>query len=112
LKAIAVRGKKKLETADPDKVKKLAKFFADNFRNNADNSQLNKFGTSQYFLNCNAAGTLPTKNFQAGSIEGAERIGHEALHFWLPLPLSITNSHSLLLFYSYLISNPGYIKFS
>ena len=80
LKAIAVKGRNKLETAYPDKVKKLAKFFADNFRNNADNSQLNKFGTSQYFLNCNAAGTLPTKNFQAGSIEGAEKIGHEILH--------------------------------
>ena len=26
------------------------------------------------------AGTLPTRNFQAGSIEGAERIGPEALH--------------------------------
>ena len=80
LKAIAVRGHNEIELANADGAKAIARFFADNFRDNADTSQLNKFGTSQYFINCNNAGTLPTRNFRDGAIEGAENLGHQVLH--------------------------------
>lgn len=79
LKAVAVRGKK-IEFADLEGLKKLAKWFAENFKNNADNDQLNKYGTSQYTMNSSAQGTLPTRNFQAGTYEGVEGIGHLAMH--------------------------------
>lgn len=80
LKAVAVRGHKRLEFAVPEEVRRLARYFNKNFMDNADCNQLNKYGTSQYFLNANAAGTLPTRNYHGGAIEGAEAVGHEKLH--------------------------------
>ena len=80
LKAIAVRGTGKLEFADSDRIKKLAKWFADNFKNNADNSGHHKYGTSPYYFNANAAGSLPTRNFNSGQFAGVEDIGLEKMH--------------------------------
>jgi len=66
LKAVAVRGTKKPEYADNEKIKELAKYFADNYLKNADNKTLNKYGTSAYYFGANGAGGLPTKNFRKG----------------------------------------------
>ena len=80
LKAVVVRGTHKLEFADPDKIKELAKWFAENFKDNADNSSHAKYGTSPYYFNANTAGSLPTKNFISGYFAGAENVGLEKLH--------------------------------
>lgn len=69
LKAVVVRGTGKLKFADPDRLKELAKWFSDNFRDNADNRGQNNHGTSDYYFNAQAAGSLPTLNFTAGHFE-------------------------------------------
>ena len=72
LKAVVVRGTGKVEVADPQKMKELIKFFADNFRSNADNHGQNNHGTSDYYFNAQAAGSLPTLNFTAGHFDGID----------------------------------------
>ncbi len=70
LKAVVVRGTHRLDFADQGKIKELARFFADNFRSNADNHGQNNHGTSDYYFNAQAAGSLPTLNFTAGHFDG------------------------------------------
>lgn len=69
LKAVVVRGTGKLKFADPGKVNELAKWFSENFRDNADNRGQNNHGTSDYYFNAQAAGSLPTLNFTAGHFD-------------------------------------------
>ncbi len=69
LKAVVVRGTNKLEFADPDKLKAIAKFFVKNFRDNADNHGQHNHGTSDYYFGAQAAGSLPTKNFTTGQFD-------------------------------------------
>jgi len=69
LKAVVVRGNNKLEFADKEKIKELAKFFADNRMNNADNKTLSKYGTTAYYFGANNAGGLPTNNFTNGYMD-------------------------------------------
>ena len=66
LKGVVARGTNKLEFADKEKLQELAKFFASNFRSNADNNGQHNHGTSDYYFGAQAAGALPTKNFQTG----------------------------------------------
>jgi aldehyde:ferredoxin oxidoreductase len=63
LKAIAVRGTKKIEFYDEKKVKDLFKWFAENMKTNVDNLSQREFGTSAYYYNAQQAGLLPTRNF-------------------------------------------------
>ena len=70
LKAVVVRGTAKLSFADTEKLRQLMKFFADNFRSNADNHGQHNHGTSDYYFGAQAAGSLPTRNFTSGNFEG------------------------------------------
>ncbi|MFQ6129907.1 MAG: aldehyde ferredoxin oxidoreductase family protein [Candidatus Hadarchaeaceae archaeon] len=79
LKAIAVRGTKRIDMKDPDKVKALVKWFTENYLKNADASGLHNIGTPQYVLALNTSGALPTRNFREGTIEGAEKISGETM---------------------------------
>jgi len=76
LKAISVVGTGKIKLADRKKCLKLAKYFVENYQKNADNKQLNRYGTSQYYINANNAGTLPTENFKGGYFKNAEKVSH------------------------------------
>ena len=80
LKAIVVRGTQDIEFADPQKLKELAKWFADRFKDNADNKSHNQYGTSPYYWNANFAGSLPTRNFNSGYFEGAKTVGLVETH--------------------------------
>jgi aldehyde:ferredoxin oxidoreductase len=80
LKAIAVRGTKRAEMAHPEAIKALRTYFAEHYKENADDNMLHQYGTSQYFLNINVAGLCPTRNFQDGVLQEAEKVGHQALH--------------------------------
>lgn len=79
LKAIAVRGTKKVEMKDPDLVKAQVKWFNENFKYNPVDSGLLDLGSSGDVLPLNEMGILPTRNFREGAIEGAEQISGEQL---------------------------------
>ena len=72
LKAIAVRGKGKLEAKDPAGLAALTKWFRETYDLNAD--MLHKFGTPRNVGVLNADGILPTHNFQRGQFEHAKEI--------------------------------------
>jgi aldehyde:ferredoxin oxidoreductase len=80
LKAIAVRGTGKMEMADPEKVKELAKWHRERIKTHPPNVGLNKFGTPGLMQGVNAAGFLPTRNFKEGQFEGAEKLSAENYH--------------------------------
>ena len=80
LKAVAVRGTGGLDFADKAKVQEFARYFRDNYAQNADNKSHAKYGTSPYYFNANAAGSLPTRNFKSGYFEGTDTMGLEKMH--------------------------------
>lgn len=73
LKAIAVRGTGRIELADRDKVSQVATWLRENFRERWT-LRLHETGTIGGLLNLSESGGLPTRNFQEGSFEGAEKI--------------------------------------
>jgi aldehyde:ferredoxin oxidoreductase len=81
LKAIAVSGKPGIDVKDPEKIRALSKWFAENYRKigSPDPAGLHDLGTPQYVMMCQGAGALPTRNFRDGAFEGAERISGETM---------------------------------
>jgi aldehyde:ferredoxin oxidoreductase len=77
LKAIAVRGHKRVKCSNPEKIKELAKWFGENWRKNTATLERSNYGTAGFVLPLNADGTLPTKNFNEGSFNEAENISGE-----------------------------------
>ncbi len=77
LKAIACRGHQKLTLADPQAVASLGRWIRDNTPENAQS--MHDLGTAEGVMSLNRRGALPTRNFQAGSFEGAEKISGEAM---------------------------------
>lgn len=80
LRAVAVRGHERNAVKDPEALRKLAKAFADGWKSNPDDGFLNRIGTSGYVAPLQAAGNLPTRNFNEGLFEGAEQVSGEAIH--------------------------------
>ena len=80
LKAIAVRGTKKLKFADPDKVKEITRWHNERIKTHPPNVGLTKYGTPGLVTGLNNTGILPTHNFRDGVFEGAEKIAAEAYH--------------------------------
>ena len=72
LKAIVARGHKTPAVADTDTVRSTAKWYADNFM--IFNRSQWEHGTSGGLMSLDAGGGLPTRNFQQGSFEDAEKI--------------------------------------
>ena len=68
LRAIAVRGSKALPLANPEKVREVAKWLADNYK--VVSAGMTAHGTSGGVPMLDAAGILPTRNFQKGQFEG------------------------------------------
>ena len=80
LKAIAARGKDKLDFHDDEGLKKLASYFVENMKDHPVCAILKKGGTYEWDLeDLNADGVLPTKNFHGGSFDKVERINYEEL---------------------------------
>ncbi len=77
LKAIATRGKGQVPVADADKLKELARWMRDHWREHS--ASLHELGTANGLLGLNEYGALPTRNFQDGRFEGAEKISGEAM---------------------------------
>ncbi len=79
LRAIAVRGDKVPPPADPEMLKSLAKWGAENLET-SDIAGIGLFGTAEVLIPQNSDGTLPTRNWSAGYFENAEAIGAKALY--------------------------------
>ncbi len=72
LRAVVARGTKPVPSADPDKIRELAKWMAENAPTLAGG--MTDLGTTGIVTGNNTAGGLPTRNFQEGQFEGATKI--------------------------------------
>ena len=72
LKAVAARGKPGIPLADQDKVRELGRWMRDNWKDKAWG--MHDLGTNGGLSGLNEIGALPTRNFQDGQFEGAEKI--------------------------------------
>jgi aldehyde:ferredoxin oxidoreductase len=79
LKAVAVRGRGRLELADPEAVRALARWGVDHFEE-SDIYGMGLFGTAEVVLPQDKDGGLPTRNWSSGTFEGAEAISGQAMH--------------------------------
>ncbi len=79
LKAVAVRGRQRPGVADPDGVKALAKWGAENLED-SDVAGLGLLGTAEVVLPQNRAGGLPTRNWSSGYFEEAKAISGQTMY--------------------------------
>ena len=80
LKAIAARGHKKPEMADPLRVKEIRTWHNDRIKVHPPNVGLSKYGTTVLVKGLNDTGILPTHNFKYGTFEKADNLNHESYH--------------------------------
>ncbi len=79
LKAVVVRGTKKLQLADQKSLTELNRTGPKALPENGDMDGLAKFGTAVVVLFNNTIGTLPTRNYTEGQFEGCEPISGEKM---------------------------------
>jgi len=77
LKCVAARGKAQLPLADADKVKEMARWYVEHWKEKQE--RMHDLGTPGGIMDLQQAGQLPTRNFQDGQFAGAEKICGEAL---------------------------------
>jgi len=77
LKAVAARGKGQVPVADPEGLRELARWMRENWKEKA--GELYELGTDGGLLGLSEIGALPTRNFQDGQFEGAEKITGTAM---------------------------------
>jgi aldehyde:ferredoxin oxidoreductase len=80
LKAVAVRGTRKVEIDDPESLMEIARSANKLLPANPDMEPLAKYGTASVVLPQNMSGTLPTRNYSEGQFEFAEDISGETLY--------------------------------
>jgi aldehyde:ferredoxin oxidoreductase len=74
LKAVAVRGTMEVGSADPDKIKELARWAADGVREGKVATNLHQYGTGSPVEAFIAVGNMPMNNFRDGVLPGAENL--------------------------------------
>ncbi len=79
LKAIVVKGTKKISFANKEKIKQIGKSFLSYYLKHPLTKSLYEFGTSGGVIGLNKGGILPTKNFIKGEFEGAEKISGQEM---------------------------------
>ncbi len=79
LKAIAVRGSKKVAVADLDALKTASKTAVETIKATTEIEGFTEFGTSGFVMLLNEMGVLPTRNFQRSAFKRAVEISGEAL---------------------------------
>jgi len=79
LKAVVVRGKKKVQLANQKALTELNRIGPKAIPENGDMDGLAKFGTAVVVLFNNTLGTLPTRNYNEGQFEGCEPISGEKM---------------------------------
>jgi aldehyde:ferredoxin oxidoreductase len=78
LKAVAVRGSRKMDLAEPERAKEIARWHNARIKTHPPNVGLSKYGTPSLVKGLNAAGILPTRNFREGVFEGADKLNADA----------------------------------
>lgn len=78
LKAIVVRGTKSVQLFDEKAFNSLVTEMRKRFKQSEAVQFFRKYGTSYGIDTYNELGLLPTRNFQAGTFEGASKIGKDA----------------------------------
>jgi aldehyde:ferredoxin oxidoreductase len=78
IKAIAVRGKRRVEWARPEELTALSRDLSTRSFGPAT-AKYRELGTATNLLVFNRFGSLPTRNFQRGTFEGAENLSPETL---------------------------------
>ncbi|RLI27822.1 aldehyde ferredoxin oxidoreductase [Candidatus Bathyarchaeota archaeon] len=76
LKAIAVRGHRSVEVADPEKLRELSKWLLDNLDKTGT---LHQFGTGAMMTSHVLSGNLPTRNFRDGEFPNPEGISAQRI---------------------------------
>jgi aldehyde:ferredoxin oxidoreductase len=76
LKAIAVRGSRLPEAADPEKLRALNRWMLQNYK---EKSKQWQYGTGSDMRSFEANGNLPVRNFQGGRFPGVEKINAQLL---------------------------------
>ncbi len=79
LKAVAVRGKKKLETADPGELLKISQSLVKMIKEHPGEQNMQRLGTPSLVAPLNSMGILPTRNFTRSQFEGVEKIRGETM---------------------------------
>jgi len=79
LKAVVVRGRKKVELADPKCLTALNRAGPKVMPNNPDVDGTGKYGTAAVVMVQNTMGTLPTRNYSEGQFENPEPISGEKM---------------------------------
>ena len=79
LRAIAVRGTRRLPLANPERVREIGKEVVKGIKQSPLAQNLKKFGTPFFVMPLHNSGILPTRNFQVGQFEGAEAISGETM---------------------------------
>jgi aldehyde:ferredoxin oxidoreductase len=79
LKAIVVRGRKKIQLADPKSVTSLNRLGPKEVLANPDMDGLAKYGTASVVMPQNTNGTLPGRNFTEGQFDDCEPISGEKM---------------------------------
>jgi len=82
LKALTVTGGKKIDAADPERLKKGTRRLLENLGKHpvtGKDGSLQLLGTGMLLSITNATGTLPTRNFSRGSFENADLVSGEAV---------------------------------
>jgi aldehyde:ferredoxin oxidoreductase len=77
LRAVVVRGSKLPPMAERDRVKAIARWFADNVQTLS--GQFQKYGTGATVSDLNTLGGLPTRNFREGTFERADDLSGETM---------------------------------
>ncbi len=72
LKAVAARGRGNVPVGDPEALRELSRWMRDNWKDKAWG--MHDLGTPGGIMDLHHAGQLPTRNFQDGQFEGAEKI--------------------------------------
>lgn len=79
LKAVAVRGTRDVNVAEPEKLRQYCKDLYERCKGPAT-SKYRTLGTPANILSLNKQGALPTRNFREATFEGAEKISGEYLN--------------------------------
>ena len=81
LKAVVVKGSQKVSLAEPESVKALSRKIRDEVKATADAGKLvlRDYGTAYMPPVTSGVGICPTRNFQTGVFEGAEKISGQVL---------------------------------
>jgi aldehyde:ferredoxin oxidoreductase len=79
LKAIAVRGHKRTQPKNPERIDEIAKWMIAHWRDFPGAVTRSTYGTADSVMPLDTEGILPTKNFQGGSFVKAENISGETM---------------------------------